>query len=190
MCNKAYIDTGNLKVHHLVYSGDHQCLCDVCNKTFSHKCVPMRCILSYYYKDPKSFDKCKSFFMVRCIQNHHSLQMSFLRLSLYLSRKFKNFFCCLRWCNFMLGQLHSFQVIKVHFVGFWVLMYFRCLQMKDCWCVNCVFVNTRKTCPPHLPHRNVFYKPKKNFILCTWSVCSVMQWWKFVFQADGCVRWI
>ena len=65
MCNKGFIDTGNLKVHNLVGTGDHPCLCGVCNKI--HKCVPMRCLLSYCYEDSNSLDIWKSFFMVNCI---------------------------------------------------------------------------------------------------------------------------
>jgi hypothetical protein len=87
MSNKAFVDSGNLKMHHHIYSGDHPCLCEVCNKTFIHNCVPIRYILSYY-KDPISFDIWKSFVVVHCIQNHHSLQMWFLSLS----REFKKIF--------------------------------------------------------------------------------------------------
>ena len=77
----------------------------------------------------------------------------------------KKFLWCLPWCNFMLGQLHSYQVIKEHLVGFWVFMYFRCLQMMDCWCANCVFVNTHKIChlspPCPIPSPKHFIKQRR-----------------------------
>ena len=41
--NEAFVETGNLKVHHCTHTGKHPCPCDAFNK--GHKCVPMRCVL-------------------------------------------------------------------------------------------------------------------------------------------------
>jgi len=53
MSNKAFVDTGNLKVRSLLHTGDNPCLCNICNKTVSQKCVPMRLPVSYFLPGSK-----------------------------------------------------------------------------------------------------------------------------------------
>jgi hypothetical protein len=75
VCSKAFINIGNLQVHHCVRTGVHPCLCDLCYKTIGKKCVPVRYLLSYFYQDQKSCDMLKPFIMVHCFQDHHCLQL-------------------------------------------------------------------------------------------------------------------
>jgi len=92
MSYKAFVDTCVLKVHHCVCTGDHPCLCDVCNKIISHKCIPMSYLLSYCYQDPKSCDVWKSFIMVHC-DMESALFTNVVSVSLSLGN-FRNFFYC------------------------------------------------------------------------------------------------
>jgi len=102
----------------------------------------------------------------------------------------------MHWCNLMLGHLHSYQVMKLHFGVFWVFMYFSCLHMMDCWCVDCVCLNICNTC--HFPTpSNIFYSHIISYrvlecLEChvTLIVCFPSRWWCAVNVEKNDKFWI